>query len=258
MSFEDENAVPSVEYSDGDYNKSGMGSVYPVPDIVADKFNWGACLLTWIWGLGNRTYITLLIFFAGCSFIAPFAGWIITLVMQIWFGIKGNEWAWQNKRFESIEAFHRYQRKWAAAGIILTLVTMLIVPMIILMLTIPVLKSDTTAMQNNQQFKKIINDVENAVLLNETMDEKCELTSSGLAECFANRMNGSRAGNMVFADNDIVYTFESNGICENKGDCKVKIKFGENSKDGFNLSLYVKPNGCIYLNKTELDSLKNK
>ena len=43
-------------------NNSGAGKDSPVLDIVAKRFNWGACLLSWIWGLGNRSYITLIIF----------------------------------------------------------------------------------------------------------------------------------------------------------------------------------------------------
>ena len=32
-------------------NNSGAGKDSPVLDIVAKRFNWGACLLSWIWGL---------------------------------------------------------------------------------------------------------------------------------------------------------------------------------------------------------------
>ena len=28
---------------------------------IKNKFNWGAFLLNWIWGIGNKTYITLII-----------------------------------------------------------------------------------------------------------------------------------------------------------------------------------------------------
>ena len=83
-------------------NNSGQGPNTPVLDIVSKKINWGACLLTWIWGLGNKSYVTLLVFLV-C--MIPFVGIIAYLGCQIWFGIKGNEWAWQNKRWNSIEHF---------------------------------------------------------------------------------------------------------------------------------------------------------
>ena len=52
----------------------------------------------------------------------PFIGGIASLGFCIWLGIKGNELAWQNKQFPSIEAFHEYQKKWAIAGVIVVCV----------------------------------------------------------------------------------------------------------------------------------------
>jgi hypothetical protein len=71
-------------------------------------WNWGAFLLNWIWGIGNRTYIALL-----C--LIPF----VNLIMIFVLGAKGNEWAWRNKRWESIDAFKRTQRKWVWAWLII-------------------------------------------------------------------------------------------------------------------------------------------
>ena len=101
-------------------NNSGMGKDIQVPEVVAKRFNWGAFLLSWIWGLGNGTYITLIGLLV--CFI-PFVGGLIALGCSIWFGIKGNEWAWQNKRFNDVEHFHSYQRKWATAGVIVLLLS---------------------------------------------------------------------------------------------------------------------------------------
>lgn len=66
------------------------------------KWNWGAFLLNWIWGLGNRTYIALL----AC---VP----IVNIVMMFVLGAKGNEWAWRNKHWDNIEHFKRVQRLWS-------------------------------------------------------------------------------------------------------------------------------------------------
>lgn len=105
-------------YNEENYNMSGMGSEYDVPDIVSKKFNWGAFFLTWVWGIGNKTYITFLILTSVLFCIIPLVGGLAPLIFKIWFGIKGNEWAWQNKHFESIEAFHKNQRNWVKASII--------------------------------------------------------------------------------------------------------------------------------------------
>jgi len=87
-------------------NTSGHGQAATVPAEI-DRWNWGAFLLTWIWGIGNNTFIALLMF-------VPFAN----LVMPFILGIKGSAWAWRNKRWESVEAFKATQRKWARWGVI--------------------------------------------------------------------------------------------------------------------------------------------
>ncbi|WP_267220706.1 cytochrome c oxidase assembly factor Coa1 family protein [Dyella silvae] len=85
-------------------NTSGGGSRAIVPPEV-DRWNWGAFLLTWIWGIGNSTFIAFLMF-------VPF----VNLVMWFVLGAKGSAWAWQNRRWNSIEDFRRTQRKWALWG----------------------------------------------------------------------------------------------------------------------------------------------
>ena len=80
------------------------------------KFNWGAFFLNWIWGIGNKTYITFLYIPASIlSFFIPFLG----LAISIWFGIQGNEWAWKNNNWKSLEDFNNTQRNWAIAGVII-------------------------------------------------------------------------------------------------------------------------------------------
>ncbi len=121
-------------------NNSGEGSASPVLDIVAKKFNWGAFLLNWVWGLGNRSFITLIIF--PVSYILgliPYVGWLFGLGCCIWFGIKGNEWAWQNKRWESIEHFHSVQKKWAIGGIIFFVSIVLLLILLIFAIFIPLM-----------------------------------------------------------------------------------------------------------------------
>ena len=69
------------------------------------KWNWGAFLMSWIWGLGNKTYIALL-------GLIP----VVNLVMAFILGAKGNEWAWKNKKWESADQFTRIQGLWSAFG----------------------------------------------------------------------------------------------------------------------------------------------
>jgi hypothetical protein len=75
-----------------------------------DRWNWGAFLLNWIWGVGNNTFIALLT-------LVPFVG----LVMPFVLGAKGSAWAWRNGRWDSIAHFKRVQRLWAIWGAVLWL-----------------------------------------------------------------------------------------------------------------------------------------
>lgn len=77
------------------------------------RFNWGAFLLNWIWGVMHKKYITLLILPAS---IIPFIG---PLALAIWFGFKGNEWAWESKEWESVEQFNEVQTNWVRIWLIL-------------------------------------------------------------------------------------------------------------------------------------------
>jgi hypothetical protein len=76
------------------------------PEI--DRWNWGAFLLNWIWGIGNNTFIALLT-------LIPVVG----LVMLFVLGAKGSRWAWRNGRWDSVEHFKRVQRLWAIWGLVI-------------------------------------------------------------------------------------------------------------------------------------------
>jgi hypothetical protein len=86
-------------------NTSGQGQGAAVPAEI-QGLNWGAFLLNWIWGIFNGTMLALL-----C--LIPF----LNLIMAIVLLVKGNEWAWQNKRWDSVEHFKSVQRKWAIWGV---------------------------------------------------------------------------------------------------------------------------------------------
>jgi hypothetical protein len=88
-------------------NTSGQGLAATVPPEIKE-WNWGAFFLTWIWGIGNRVWLALLALIP-----LPFVG----LAMGILLGIKGNEWAWQCKKWDSVEQFRHRQRIWMYWGI---------------------------------------------------------------------------------------------------------------------------------------------
>lgn len=206
-------------------NNSGQGANSRVLDIVAKKFNWGAFLLTWIWGLGNRSFITLIIFPLSFLGMIPLVGWIIPLACNIWFGIKGNEWAWQNKRWESIEQFHEVQKKWVIGGLIATFVLWaLLIVGIGLTLILPSMLGSTNTAQNRATVLKSVTVLEQATEINKALDIKCRPTSEGLANCFAQRANvTSQTGSTVETVDGVLWMFTGDGICNYGGDCEVSI-----------------------------------
>lgn len=70
------------------------------------KWNWGAFLLVWIWGLGNGVYRSFLT-------LVPFYG----IYEWIMLGRNGNRWAWENGSWDSVETFRSKQRTWAKWGV---------------------------------------------------------------------------------------------------------------------------------------------
>lgn len=82
-----------------------------VPQEVK-RWNWGAFVFTWLWGIFNGTFLSFLVFI-------PFGN----LVMPFVLGAMGNEWAWKNKTWDSIEQFHAVQKRWAIAGAIVSAVS---------------------------------------------------------------------------------------------------------------------------------------
>ncbi len=90
----------------------------PIPPHL-DRWNWGAFLLNWIWGLGNSTYIALLMF-------VP----LVNIGLLFALGAKGSKWAWKNRTWASEAEFARVQRNWARGGFILLAVIVLFLVLI--------------------------------------------------------------------------------------------------------------------------------
>jgi zinc-ribbon domain len=91
-----------------------VGSADGVPEGVKG-WSWGAFLLSWVWAIGNRTWIGLLA-------LVPWLGFIMAVIL----GFKGREWAWKNKRWDSLEHFNRVQRKWSIWGFIVFIIIVIL------------------------------------------------------------------------------------------------------------------------------------
>lgn len=97
-------------------NTSGQGAAAVVPEEIKG-WNWGAFFLSAIWSIAHSVWIGLLA-------LVPYAG----IIMAVILGVKGSEWAWQNRRFESVEQFKTVQKKWAMWGVIIFALVILLIP----------------------------------------------------------------------------------------------------------------------------------
>lgn len=102
---------------------SGMGKASIVPEEIKG-WNWGAFLMNWIWGIGNSTFIALLMF-------VPLVNFVMLFVL----GAKGNEWAWKNRTWRDVDHFKSTQKKWRNAGLIIffVLIPFMLIPIMSMM-----------------------------------------------------------------------------------------------------------------------------
>jgi hypothetical protein len=108
-------------------NTSGQGASAVVPEEVKG-WSWAGFGLTWIWGVFNGVLISLLV-------LIPFP--FFSLAWAIVLGIKGNEWAWRNKKWDSVEHFKNTQRPWNIAGIVIFAISMVALIIIIPVVLVP-------------------------------------------------------------------------------------------------------------------------
>lgn len=86
------------------------------------KWNWGAFLLSFIWGAfncvpkSNRLLILCVIVFG--VVLSCFSSGILYLILAIYLGIKGNELSWKYKFWQDFDTFQAAQRKWTKAAVL--------------------------------------------------------------------------------------------------------------------------------------------
>ncbi|MDR1778481.1 MAG: ribonuclease G [Clostridiales Family XIII bacterium] len=77
-----------------------------VPEEV-QRWNWGAFMYSFIWGMGNRAYMSLLVFVPLLGAAWPFVC-----------GAIGNQWAWKSGHFKDLGTFLAVQETWNRAGFV--------------------------------------------------------------------------------------------------------------------------------------------
>lgn len=82
----------------------------PMPEELKG-WSWAAFLMNWIWAIKHNVWIGLLA-------LVPYAGFVMAIIL----GIKGNEWAWEKRRFQDVNQFKAVQKAWTKWGIILLII----------------------------------------------------------------------------------------------------------------------------------------
>lgn len=122
-------------------------------------WNWGAFLMSWIWAIGNSVWIGLL------ALIGP-----ISLIVAIILGLKGNEWAWQHRKFENVEQFKKVQKTWAIWGLVLFIISLIIIPAILITVVFSNVNSAKEKAADAQKRALELRDEQNAALQNINSD----------------------------------------------------------------------------------------
>ena len=112
-------------------NTSGTGRDAYIPREIRKKFNIAAFLMTLLWSGPNKAWPGFLaavpILLWRLDVIPESVAAIPGLMISIWAGMYGNEWAWRYRRWESTERFIRVQRRWAWAAVGITVLLVVVI-----------------------------------------------------------------------------------------------------------------------------------
>jgi hypothetical protein len=90
-------------------NTSGQGAKAVVPDEILG-WNWGAFLMPNFWFMTNGVWWGVLTWI-------PLIGYIPTIIL----GLRGNQAAWQSRRWRNVTQFKTHQQVWTVVGLIIGL-----------------------------------------------------------------------------------------------------------------------------------------
>ncbi len=116
-------------------NNSGSGNIFDASVTVPKEiqgWNWGAFFLPGFWCIPNRVWIGLLAWTDFSLITVLFTFGMTWPIMAVILGVKGNEWAWKSRRWQSVKDFKRHQRMWAIAGFFIAAVILLIASLVVL------------------------------------------------------------------------------------------------------------------------------
>ena len=122
-----------------DLSKSMSQQASNTEPLDLSKWSWGAFVLSWIWGFFNGCWWMFLVkmgtfLLSMLLWWVPFAAILISIIdigVSVLFGVKGTEWAWNNRSWASISNFRQTQDIWNKVGL-----TLFIFGIVVLMVAI--------------------------------------------------------------------------------------------------------------------------
>lgn len=87
-------------------NTSGTQGPVP-PEVMAMRWSWGGFFWNWLWMCNNGLAGTKILLLLSC--FVPY----VNVISVIYLGISGNQLAWQNRHFDSVDHFKRVQGIWS-------------------------------------------------------------------------------------------------------------------------------------------------
>jgi hypothetical protein len=172
-----------------------------------NDFNWGAFLLTFIWGIKHRAWITLLAI-PLIWFQLPLAlNWVLFAILQVYCGINGNKWAYQRDWWMKPKDFRLNQAKWGAFGLTVNI----IVPIIFLSFLVAFIKKspeNPIQFAYNAQCKISYDKIKKGL---KSIPIGTEVTESNFAQHFNNKFKNTKIENdtVIFMVNDTpLYDFK--------------------------------------------------
>lgn len=88
-------------------------------DETLGKFNLGAFLGTWAWGLANRIYWPLAIIPLS---LIPYLGQILSIFLCTYLGLNGNQLGWRTAKGVSFPVWRNRQKRWVYIGAVIFII----------------------------------------------------------------------------------------------------------------------------------------
>ena len=101
---------------------------------IETKFNWGAFVSPFSFGIAHKTYLGLLSLLA----IIPIIGWIFGIVWAFVFGFNGEKWALENaaNQYRDNEEFRKVMSPWHRYGLVAFIIAAVVIVLYLIIIIV--------------------------------------------------------------------------------------------------------------------------